>query len=139
MYRLQQSSDFESILKLDRRIFPADDPFEINELGAYWILHHRGRKVGFCALHPLVREPSVCFLARAGVLKTHQGKGMQKRMISTRVSYAKVQDFSHVLTYASLDNYPSLTNLIKSNFKLYDPAYKWAGRDVMYFIQDIRS
>lgn len=138
MYRIQQTKDFDAIEKLDKRIFPTDDRIERKLGGAYWLLHHSGRKVGFCALHPLPYEPSVCFLARAGILQAHQGNGLQKRMINVRVRHAQAQGFSHVLTYAWIRNPQSISNLIKTGFKMYEPATYWAGDEMLYFIKDIR-
>lgn len=139
MYRIQQSTDFAAIQKLDKRIFPTDDPLEQNPNGTYWLLHHSGRKVGFCALHPLKYEPNICFMARSGILAAHHGRGLQRRMINVRLRHAQAEGFSHALTYAWIHNPPSISNLLKTGFRIYEPANAYAGEDMLYFIKDIRT
>jgi hypothetical protein len=58
-------------------------------------------------------------------------------LIDVRIRAAKRQYCHTVITYTTLDNYPSANNLIKRGFKLYNPEYQYGGSNMLYFAKEI--
>ena len=74
---------------------------------------------------------------RAWVHPNYRGKGIQDKMIKTRLKAAK-EDLSTVaITYITIDNPKSGNNLIKNKFRLYIPSYQYAGSDKIYFSKQL--
>ena len=129
MLTLRRSRDVRLVRQLHDETFP-EDSWE--DADAYWVARESGRPVGFCSVRHCFGEPSA-FLTRAGVLPAGRGKGLQRRMIDVRCRWAKQEGVEYVITYTTRDNYPSITNLLRSGFRFYEPAVPWAGPDVFYF------
>lgn len=136
-FSVRQTYDFVTVLELDRKIFPTDDSLEIKQEGAYWLATYNNKPVGFCAIHPLANDPRSCFLARAGVLRSYQRHGLQKRMLSVREAWARKEGYSTLLTYTQPWNWKSMASLIKRDYKLYTPAEYWAENHSLYFIKKL--
>ena len=80
---------------------------------------------------------NICIMIRAWVKKKHRGKGLQKKLIKTRINAAKIQDCHTIITYTTKDNYPSANNLISQGFKLYFPEYAYGGNEMLYWSKKI--
>lgn len=115
--------------------FPHDDwPGDDHN---YWELSRTGSPgrrvtVGFCSAR-LLDNGRDCFLSRAAVVKAAQGQGLHRRMIAHRVYWAWQQGADRCVTYTTLQNYPSMTNLLAVGFKFYKPRNAWVGKRVHYF------
>ena len=110
--------DATTILRLDRRCFPEDKPPTLRP--CVWWLAYDGRKpVGYAGI--LDGGDGVFELVRVGVVKSHQGKGLGRRLLKARLDWAQKQHPDpRVITYASAHNYQSLNNLIAQGFRVYD-------------------
>ena len=137
--RLRQTLDLDTVIKLDRKIFPGDFPLSIREAGAYWLASIDDKPVGFCAIHPIDREPDACFLSRAGVMQKYQGAGLQKKMLTVRENWAKRHGYTRLVTYSAPWNFKSIASLVKKNYKLYHPEQYWGENDSLYFYKNLRS
>ena len=91
--------------------------------------------VGFCSCH--VTEGDTVFLSRSGLLPEYQGRGLQKTMIKARLSWAKRSGYAKAITYTTLDNATSFSNLQKCGFRLYLPQNQYAGKKMLYWIKDV--
>lgn len=118
---------------LNSTIFPEDHILDFDK-DVWWIVTHRGKPVGFCGLSEFPREGFV-FLKRAGVLYEHRGLRIHRKMIKTRLNYAKTRDFSQIITYTLVDNPSSANNLIKAGFRLYLPENRWVGNNALYWVK----
>lgn len=132
MISIRQSNDIHSFVYLHEKLFPEDELPRMETL-VYWIALDDGEPVAFCSINTLPEEPNVLFFSRAGVLKSHRGLGIHKRMISIRQSYAKRNLYKKIITYTTMENHSSFAHLIKKGFQLYTPENKYAG-DVFYFM-----
>jgi GNAT superfamily N-acetyltransferase len=74
-----------------------------------------------------VDENRYMALQRSGVLPAYRGKGLQKKLIRTRLTYAKRHKITTVYTYASSDNHASVNSLFSQGFKSYTPVWAYAG------------
>ncbi len=130
----------EKAQELHTLAFPSDlwvgDEFPEDE-HQYWLLHHKTRVVGFCSA-VLWPERKAVFLSRAALIRRVQGLGLHKAMVRNRVEWAWNQGVDRVVTYTTLQNYPSLINLLDSGFRFYQPAEPWVGTRVHY-LQLVRT
>ena len=133
IYRTGQIVNAELYTRL--RVLDAEVFFEcgneFKENRDWWVLVHKNKIIAYCGC--LYSTDNVCIFVRAWVHKPYRGKGLQKRMIDLRLRAAKKNGCSAAITYTLTNNYPSANSLIKYGFKLYEPSYKWAGKDVLYF------
>lgn len=126
---LRQSTDRSLNHSLFVRVFtPPEWPGDHH---TFWVAWRGEQPVGFCSAVFLPIEGAV-FLSSAGVLPVARGKGLQRRMIATRCRWARQHGARWVVTYAVAGNWPSLTNLLRAGFRVYEPASWWAGRSAVY-------
>ena len=72
--------------------------------------------LGTAGLQPVIHRPGSI---RAGVVKDARGRGLQKRLIRTRVAYAKRNRIPRCYTYVWVANYASMRSLIDCGFRPY--------------------
>jgi GNAT superfamily N-acetyltransferase len=102
--------------------------------GDWWLAWDGSKAIGFAGMHPSQVWTKTGYFCAAGVLPSHQGQGLQKRLINVRLSRAAVLGYEWAITYTMKDNYPSINNLLACGFRAYEPRKKWAGiKDVMYW------
>jgi GNAT superfamily N-acetyltransferase len=119
---------------LDALCFP-EDPLYPKD-GCYWwiVFNERGSAIAFAGLKPLTgHNKGMAFLCRAGVGPEARGLGLQRRLIKTRVSYARRLKLTQVITYTSRENYKSAANLLRSGLKFYTPVQEWGVAGALYF------
>lgn len=99
----------------------------------FWVAYAvGGRRLGFCSAVHWEKRNAV-FLSRAAVVKSARGTGLHQQMIFHRVMWAWAQGVDRVVTYTTLQNYPSMINLLDCGFRFYQPAENWVGKRVHYF------
>ena len=131
---IRKSTDSLLAIHLHSITFPGDD-FEDHPNNVYWIAWDGDAPVGFAIARETVGDDTTVFLSRCGVLDKYRGAGLQKRFIRVRLNWARREAFQNVITYCTLDNPVSANNLIGSGFKVYCPAYAWAGRRILYLLK----
>ncbi len=136
--KIRQTKDFHTISKLNDQIFQGE-LLDVSRNIYGWLAHIRDdiQPIGFCTATDLGER--ILFLSRCGVRKNYRGLHLQRRFIQTRLRFAKKKGFKKVITYVQKKNYPSLCNLIKCGFLLYEPEYQYAGDDFLYLIYEIRD
>jgi len=115
-YAIRRTEDVELARELHDQAFAGDEwPGDDNE---FWIAFDEHQKVvGFCSAK-FFPETKCAVLTRGAVVSAARGKGLQRRMIRTRVRWARQLGARIVVTYTSISNYPSITNLIREGFHL---------------------
>lgn len=118
---------------LDARVFyQCDNEFKKNR--EWWVILNRKKEIiAYCGS---VYSEGVCIFIRAWVYQPFRGKGIQRQMIRERIRSAK-KYCKVAITYTFPSNIHSANNLIKSNFTLYKPGYKWAGNTQLYFRKEL--
>lgn len=129
---LLRTDDVTTVQALHTLCFPGDD---WEEGDAYWILRDELEPKGFCAARKVPLE-NVVFLVRAGILPSARGAGLQRRMIRTRIQWARKEGCAAAITYTGYNSYDSIVNLLRCGFRFYAPEYAWAGRNYHYFIRE---
>lgn len=129
---IKRTEDLRTCKALHTLLFPADE-FEVRGV-AFWLAKDDdGEPAGFCSAKPSIIDDNAAFLSRAGVLPHARGQGLQRRMIRTRLKWARAEGFSRAITYTHISNIPSARNLIACGFTVYAPDYPFAGEDMIYF------
>jgi GNAT superfamily N-acetyltransferase len=82
--------------------------------------------------------PGTGYLCRAGVLESHRGRGLQKRLIRVRERKARKLGWTHVVT-DTYENPASANSLIKCGFRSYLPRNPWGAKGVAYWIKRLRK
>lgn len=127
---IRRCRDLKLVHSLHQETFPHDE-WEPQAGVAHWVAWDGDYPIGFCSAK--VVQGDTLYLTRAGVLKSHRGLGLQRRLVSHRVRYARKQGCVAAITYTTQDNFPSITNLILSGFRFYTPAEPWVGDEFFYF------
>ena len=127
--RLIQTTDYQAIAAMDAVLFPGDTPVEGWENITWWIGMEKGVPVCYCG----VKDYSdYAYLNRAGVMPSHRGQGFQRRMIATRLKWAKDRKLS-AISDTTIWNVRSSNNLIRAGFKLFNPSVPWGGEEAIYW------
>jgi len=121
----------ELLLSMQKKILPYDKPFDVSE-GNWWIAYQDGIPIGFAGLVPSARWADTGYLCRAGVICSARGRGVQKRLIRVRQTFAKKIGWEYLIT-STYDNPPSSNSLISCGFKLYEPLHPWGAKGTLYF------
>lgn len=125
---------YELVQLMDRNIFAGcNNEFQTNR--EWWVfLDSKGRIGAYCGS---IYTEGICIFIRAWVRKSHRGRGVQKKLISTRIKAAKDKGCYIAITYTTKDNYPSVNNLIGKGFKFYFPEYPYGGKEMLYWSKKV--
>lgn len=125
---------YELVQIMDKNIFyGCANEFKINR--EWWVILNDANKIiAYCGS---IYTEGICIYIRAWVRKDNRGKGLQKKLINIRYK-AALKRSRTVITYTTKDNYPSANNLISQGFKLYFPEYAYGGKEMLYWIKQIK-
>jgi GNAT superfamily N-acetyltransferase len=119
---------YEQLKVLDAKVFfGCGDEFKNNR--DWWVIEHANKIIAYCGCW---YRDGVCMFCRAWVQQDYRGRGLHHRMINIRINAAKKINHTPI-TYTTVNNFKSANNLIKHGFLIYQPSYKYAGDDVIYF------
>lgn len=123
---------------LQQKCLPHDKPMDVS-YGHWWIAYTEdGKPVGFAGMVRSAQWINAGYLCRAGVLRTHTGYGLQKKLIQARINQARKLNWEWVLTDTT-DNPASANSLISMGFKLYEPSVPWAFKNSLYWRLNVLS
>ena len=134
--RFIRTKQYQQIAKLDFKFFPFDYPIVDWDSSILWLLKEGDEYIGYCGIKPL--NSTECYLIRSGLKPSFRGNGLQKSMINLRVKWAKNNDYSFIVTDTATHNFPSINNLIACRFKMFSPAYPWAGKSQLYWYKGLK-
>lgn len=100
--------------------------------GWWWVAFDRGKAVGFAGMVEATKTPNAVYLCCAGVLPSHRGKGLQRKLIRKRTEKAREQGYHTVVT-ETVDNPASATSLIREGFLPYHPVTPWGSSHATYW------
>jgi GNAT superfamily N-acetyltransferase len=134
--RPNQENKYSSIVKeLDDHFFPGTPYF--GAPGCYWWIAFDGDKpIGYAGLDT-VRLKDKAFLCRGGVLASHRGLGIHKRLIKARERMARRLGIDRIVTYTDHNNIASSNSLIKRGYIRYRPGAEWGVDNAIYFSKEL--
>lgn len=143
--KIKQSRDLQVLFGLHLKTFPQDE-WEDPEDTTYWIAYQSGAAsggpageltpVGFCSVKDV--GDKTLYLTRVGVLPEARGQGLQRHLMKAARRWAKRRGYTTMITYTLVTNYPSITNMIRDGWNLYDPTFPWVGSEVFYYRYDLQ-
>lgn len=118
---------------LQRVCLPVDKLYSV-EHGHWWIAYDTstGAPVGFAGMVRSKTWSDCGYLCRAGVVESHQGKGIQKRLIRVRETQARKLNWNWLITDTHV-NPASANSLISCGFKIFEPTNPWAFKHSLYW------
>ena len=121
-----------ALTRLQKQCLPYDKP-ATTTFGYWWLVHSEdGVPVAFAGLVPSQRWSDCGYLCRAGVLPTHRGQGIQKKLIRVRIRQARALGWNWLVTDTN-DNPASANSLIARGFKMFDPTKPWGADKTLYW------
>ena len=87
-----------------------------NADAVYAIRNGRGEPAAVGCVNKSTVYPGEAFLSNCAVAPHYRGLGYQRDLIAYRVRWARRAGLDGVRTYASVDNVPSMVNLLKAGF-----------------------
>jgi GNAT superfamily N-acetyltransferase len=105
--------------------------------GHWWLAFEGKDPVAFAGLTES-SVPNAGYLARSGVLPTHRGRGLQKRLIQVRIAKARRLGWEYVVTDTTL-NPASSNSLIARGFRLFTPDKPWGWPETNYWRRTLRA
>jgi len=135
--RIDPAKSREVLDYLQVTCLPGDEPCEYKPADQWVIAMDGDIPVAFGCVRPTPNDPGTWYLARAGVIGSARGKGLQKRLIRWRVSAAKAAGATLIVTDCTNDNAASANSLIRAGFRVYDPQTAWAMPTSIYWRLDL--
>jgi GNAT superfamily N-acetyltransferase len=124
------------LLWLQLETLPRDDPYETAK-GFWWVAYDGALPVGFCGMVRSYRWSDTGYLCRAGVVRSHRGNGLQKRLIGVRERKARSIGWRWLITDTASYNVASSNNLAARGFKLFCPSTRWGHEDGLYWRKEL--
>lgn len=136
--RIRRVSDYRVAAAMDLALFPSDEPIEDPENHVWFVGYDNGKPICYASFKLLSDvDAGTAFLSRCGVLGSHRGQGLQKRLIRARERAAAALGAKVMLTYTASWNAPSINSLFSCGYRAYMPASKWAGGDAVYLTKPL--
>lgn len=104
---------------------------------AWWLVTDGDEPVAFAGLEPNFLADGSAYLARAGVIPSHRGQGLQLRLIRARERLARTIGCPAIVS-ATYNNTHSANNLIQAGYRLFDPAVTWLAEGACYWRKTLR-
>lgn len=123
---------------LQKKCLPYDTPYDTN-FGYWWITYDAlNLPCAFAGLVSSVRWLDTGYLCRSGVLPSHRGQGLQKRLIRARVRQARALGWKWLITDTH-ENPASANSLIACGFKLFEPTKPWGAKQTLYWRLNLKD
>ena len=91
----------------------------------WWVAWDEDTPIAYTGVY--VHDGHYMSLERSGVLPQYRGQGLQKKLIQTRLRYAKRHKIVTVYTYVSSANHASVNSLFSQGLKSFSPEWPHAG------------
>ena len=130
-YYIKRTENKELLKRLHDQIFPNDEWCGLDDTVS-WVIWFEKKPVGFCLLN--ISESEYGYYTRAGVYSRHWGQGLHKRMILVREKFARLYGYKLIVTYTSMENIQSISNLQKRGYLIYEPKKRYADDKKNKFI-----
>jgi GNAT superfamily N-acetyltransferase len=130
-----KAADCEIIARLHRKSFGESCPFPWLS-GWWWIVEYDGKPVAFAGLQE-TREGGSGYLCRTGVIPSHRGQGLQKKMIRIRERKALSRGWKRICTDTT-GNPISANNLIACGYRTFLPKTPWGPEpSTIYWVRSM--
>lgn len=135
--QIRRESDQRVIAAMDLLLFP-NDTLSNKHLGEglWWTARdEHDNPVAYAGLY-YREDQKRWWLIRVGVLETHRGHGLQRRLIRVRLAAAKRRGAKRVHTYVAANNIPSHRSVIRCGLL---PVANIAGKGFTTYAIDLEA
>jgi len=131
MIRRATQDDIESIEQMDRVCFPFDKEYMFSwEKNVSWVSIDKSELVGYLSVHPLRR--GVWFFSRVGVMPSHRGQGLQRKLMATMERHGRAAGWRSIVTYTAGHNGYSTHNILSAGYRTYEPRKSYVGWECVH-------
>ncbi len=131
MDRIRKCLDTDLIKELQKECFPYDKIYITDEC-LWWVCYWNNKPVGFYGWEPMKNKPFNVYICRCGVIPSHRGRRLQKKMASVALLCAKNMGYRRAVS-DTRQNPPSANSFISSGFKTFTPEDPWSFKDSIYW------
>lgn len=124
-----------TIIRLQRETFPRDTKAPCSE-GYWWLAFDKDNPVAFACMTDVKTWDHTGYISRVGVLPSHRGKGLQKRLMRACERKARALGWKRMIS-TTLNNPPSANNFIALGYRTYEPASRWGWTETIYWLKDL--
>lgn len=114
---------------------PADPVVEPDE-GHWWIAYDGSNPVAFVGMTDVEGWPRTGYVARVGVLPSHRGQGLQKRLLAVCERRGRELGLERLIS-TTYNNPPSANSFIARQYRTYEPQQRWGADDTIYWIKSL--
>ena len=138
MIRRATEDDVEAIEAMDRVCFPFDARYMFAwEKNASWVAHEKDELVGYLSAHPL--KYGVWFFSRVGVMPSHRGQGLQRKLMAVMERHGRREGWREVVTYTAGFNGWSTRNILASGYRTYEPRKSYVGWECVHMRKKLNA
>lgn len=100
--------------------------------GYWWVAYDGALPVAFAGVTQSVRWFDTGYLCRGGVIRSHRGQGIQKRLIRVRERKARELGWNWLIT-DTFKNPASANSLIACQYRIFQPSHPWSFDGAIYW------
>jgi GNAT superfamily N-acetyltransferase len=108
-------------------------PLYDTSYGHWWIAYDGELPVAFAGVCQSYRWADTGYLCRAGVIRSHRGQGIQRRLVRVRELKGKRLGWNWLVTDTAPWNMPSANSLIGCGFRMFRPSRPWGIEGALYW------
>ncbi len=124
-----------TLSRLQKETFPADGKAPCTE-GYWWLALDGNTPIGFACMTSVSTWADTGYISRVGVMPSHRGQGIQRRLMRACEKKAKVIGWRRIIS-TTLNNPPSANNFIACGYRTYEPQSRWGWTDTIYWLKDL--
>lgn len=113
-----------------------DEPYDTSD-GYWWIAYEGQLPVAFAGVVRSFQWSDTGYMCRSGVLRSHRGKGLQKRLIRVREAKARRLGWNWLIS-DTYKNPPSANSLIACGYRTFTPSRPWGFDGAIYWRKRLR-
>ena len=132
---VRKTTNYDAINELDNYYFYGCEPLNFDDCIAYMVTASGGINVAYLVANKLA--DGFYFLSRVAVVEDYRGNNLQYRLQKRLEMDLRTAGVKAISTYTMVGNVHSANNMIKTGYRMYNPAYAWVGDDVNYWKLDL--
>jgi GNAT superfamily N-acetyltransferase len=122
----------QDIKDLHKLTFGETAPVAETDYGYWWLAYDNDVYVAFAGLVQSSYGPGIGYLKRTGVVEPYRGEGLHLRFLRVRERKAIKLGWQMLITDTT-SNPASANNLIKAGYRIFEPEYRWAFQNSIYW------
>jgi GNAT superfamily N-acetyltransferase len=124
-----------TLSQLQRETFIVAEHIPTNK-GFWWLAIDGCLPVGFVCIEHIDEWQYTGYLSRVGVLPSHRGHGLQKRLMQACERKARQLGWARIIS-STYNNPNSANNFIRCGYRCYQPEWCWGADGTVYWIKDL--